>query len=235
MRVVGIVGFKKSGKTTLGVALSKALKEMDYRVSVIKHVNENLDFPDTDSRKYSDYAEVVAAVSAGQTEMVFKGERSLEDLLAYANGDIVLVEGFKTEKTYPKIACLRKDEDKEPLLDGLEICTAGFDRTITDYDIANPDHVREMARLAFDRAFKLPNLDCEQCGYASCYDLARAIVKGTERIDACHSLHPMISIKIDGKNMPLNNFTNALFRNTLMAMLSSLKGYRKGNIEIEIP
>lgn len=235
MKVIGIVGFKKSGKTTLGVALAKVLTEMGHRVSVIKHAHDNLDFSETDSNKYSRYAEMVAAVSGGQTEMIFQKEMSLEDLLAYTDGEIVLVEGFKKERTYPRIVCLRDAGERATLMKGLEICTAGFDPKVADFDIANPDHILKIANLALEKAFKLPNLDCEHCGYGSCYDLAREILEGRETTDTCLSLHPAISLKIDGKKMALNDFTNTLFRNTILAMLSSLKGFKRGTVEIEVP
>ncbi|MBN2125833.1 MAG: molybdopterin-guanine dinucleotide biosynthesis protein MobB [Deltaproteobacteria bacterium] len=235
MKVIGIVGYKKSGKTTLGLGLTRALNEMGWRVSVVKHVSGDIDLQDADSSKYSVLAEGVATVSSERTEIIQKGGRILEDVMAYLHGDIVLVEGFKKEKTYPKIVCLREEQEREALFDGLEICTAGFDRSVAQYDIADVDHVREIARLAVEKAFKLPNLDCEKCGYKSCYDLARAIVQGTETTDACLSLQPTVSISIDGRKMPLNGFTNTLFRDILLAMVSSLKGYRKGGIKIEMP
>jgi hypothetical protein len=34
---------------------------------------------------------------------------------------------------------------------------------------------------------------------------------------------------------PLNPFTSNLYKNTILAMLSSLKGFKKGTVEIEIP
>ena len=168
MKVIGIVGFKKSGKTSLGLGLVGALSEMGRRVAVVKHVSEDIDLPETDSSKYSIQAEVVAAVSSTRTEIIQKGGKILENVLAHLDADIVLVEGFKKEKTFPKIVCLRDEKEKADLLDGLELFTAGFQKGISDYDIANAAHVKEMARLAFEGAFKLPNLDCGHCGYKNC-------------------------------------------------------------------
>lgn len=235
MKVIGIVGFKKSGKTSLGVSLSKALTEMGHSVAVVKHVSEDIDLPESDSSKYSAYAEVVAAVSSERMEIIQKGGKILEDVLAYLDSDIVLVEGFKREKTFPKIVCLREKKEKDDLVDGLELFTAGFQKEFADYNISDPVHLKEMARLAWEKAFKLPNLDCGHCGYEGCYDLAREIVKGKETTDTCVSLDPPISVRIDGQSLPLNDYTNTLFRNIVLAMLSNLKGYKKGNIEIEIP
>ncbi len=235
MKVIGIVGFKKSGKTTLGLGLTEALNEMGRKVAVVKHVSEDIDLPETDSSKYSNRAEMVAAVSATRTEIIQKGGKILEDVLALLDADIVLVEGFKKEKTFPKIVCLREESERADLLDGLNLFTASFKKGISDYDISSALHIKEMARLAFERAFKLPNLDCGHCGYERCYDLARAIVTGEETTEACVSLAPPISIRIDGQRVPLNAYTNTLFKNIVVAMLANLKGYKKGLIEIEIP
>ena len=156
-------------------------------------------------------------------------------MLKYFETDIVLVEGFKRENTFPKIACLRDETEKETLLDGPVLFTASFNHEIADFDILNGGHVQTMAAAALEKAFKLPNLNCAQCGYETCADLARAIVKGGASVDQCKSLNPPISVKVEGKSYPLNHYTSNLFRNLLQAMVSSLKGAKKGKIEIEIP
>jgi molybdopterin-guanine dinucleotide biosynthesis protein B len=65
------------------------------------------------------------------------------------------VEGFKRERLFPKIVCLREKEEKEELFDGLELFTASFKEEIADYLISNDEHVREMAAIAMARAFEL--------------------------------------------------------------------------------
>lgn len=234
MKVVGIVGYKKSGKTTLGLKLCKVLSEMGYRVGVLKHAGE-IHFSDTDSAKYREHASMVSVVSPQEAEIVVKGEKSLEEMLAYFDADLVLVEGFKKEKTFPKILCLAKDEDKSDLYDGLALCTASLGGKISDFDILNEAHIQKMASMVLERGFKLPDLDCAQCGYETCYDLAREIVAGRKGVDQCLSLNPPISVRVDGEPFPLNHYTSALFTNLIVTMVSSLKGYKKGSIEIEIP
>lgn len=235
MKVIGITGFKKSGKTSLGVRLSRELVNMGLRVAVIKHAHHDIDLPRTDTSKYREYAHFVAAVSSGDSELILKEKNSLEDMLSLAEGDIILVEGFKKEKTYPKIVCLRDKAEEKDLFDGLEICTASLKEGISDFLISNDDHIRTLAHLAVEKAFRLPDLDCEQCGHKTCYDLAREIVGGRATPEDCLSLTPPISIEIDGKKIPLNNFTDNLFRNTILGMLSGFKGFKKGTIEIRIP
>lgn len=153
MKAVAIVGYHKSGKTTLGVKLCKELASKGLRVGVVKHVSCELQFADADSSRYRAFASVVAAASAAEAEVIVKGEKSLEEMLRYCAGcDFVLVEGFKKERLFPKIVCLREKEEKKELFDGLELCTAALKEGVADYLITDEDHVRKMAAVALEKA-----------------------------------------------------------------------------------
>jgi hypothetical protein len=65
--------------------------------------------------------------------------------------------------------------------------------------------------------------------------LAKEIVKGKTIADECVSLDPPISIQVNGSGLALNTFTAQLFKTTVLAMVSALKGVRKGPVEIKIP
>jgi len=153
VKAIGIVGYHKSGKTTLGVELCRVLSDKGLRVGVIKHVSCELRLADADSSKYKAFASVVAAASPEEAEIIVKGEKRLEDMLEYcADCDLVLVEGFKRERLFPKIVCLREKEEKEDLFDGLELFTASLKEGIADYLISNDEHVRQMAVVVMERA-----------------------------------------------------------------------------------
>jgi molybdopterin-guanine dinucleotide biosynthesis adapter protein len=155
---VAIVGFHKSGKTTLGVKLCSELAGKGLRVGVVKHVSCELQFADADSSRYRAFASVVAAASSAEAEIIVKGEKSLEEMLRYCSGcDFVLVEGFKKERLFPKILCLREKEEKEDLSDGTELFTASFREGIADYLISNDEHVREMAAVVLKKAAEVQN------------------------------------------------------------------------------
>jgi molybdopterin-guanine dinucleotide biosynthesis protein B len=150
---VAIVGYHKSGKTTLGVKLCKELASKGLRVGVVKHVSCELQFADADSSRYRAFASVVAAASAAEAEVIVKGEKSLEEMLRYCDGcDFVLVEGFKKERLFPKIVCLREKEEKKELFDDLELCTASLKEGVADYLITDEDHVGKMAAVALEKA-----------------------------------------------------------------------------------
>jgi molybdopterin-guanine dinucleotide biosynthesis adapter protein len=156
VKAVGIIGYHKSGKTTLGVKLCKALCDKGLRVGVVKHVSCELRLADADSSRYRAFASVVAAASPEEAEIIVKGEKRLEDLLRYcADCDLVLVEGFKSARLFPKIVCLREKEEKVELFDGMELFTASLTQGIGDYLISNDEHVREMAAVVMERAFEV--------------------------------------------------------------------------------
>jgi molybdopterin-guanine dinucleotide biosynthesis protein B len=156
VKVIGIIGYHKSGKTTLGVKLCRELSGKGLRVGVVKHVSCELRLADADSSRYRPFAEVVAAASPGEAEIIVKGEKSLDDMLLYCAGcDLILVEGFKKQRKFPKIVCLRAKEEKEELFDGMELFTASFIEGIADYLISSDEHVRKMAGVALERALKV--------------------------------------------------------------------------------
>ena len=235
MKVVGVIGYKKSGKTTLVIRLSQELSRMGYSVAILKHASEDIDFPSSDTSKFRAHAAFVSAISSKESEIILKGRKRIEDILTYFDCDIVLIEGFKKEKTFPKIVCIRDKGEENELFDGLQLFTASFNEGISDFAIENDDHIKKMAALVSEKSFKLPNLNCGHCGYESCFDLAKEIVKGKKSIANCISLNPSISIKVDGTEFPLNPFMSNLYKNSFLAMLSSLKGFKKGRLEIEIP
>jgi len=153
VKAVGIIGYHKSGKTTLGLKLCKEFSGQGLRVGVIKHVSCELQLADADSSRYRPFASVVAAASPTEAEIIVRGEKTLQDMIRYCAGcDLILVEGFKKEKMFPKIVCLREKEEREELFDGLELFTASLKEGIADYLILNDDHVREMAAVAAEKA-----------------------------------------------------------------------------------
>jgi molybdopterin-guanine dinucleotide biosynthesis protein B len=96
------------------------------------------------------------------------------------------------------------------------------------------DEIGRIAGLVEEKAFKLPNLDCGNCGFETCYELAREIVRGTRSVEDCVSLQPMTEVRIDGELIPMNPFISGIVRSTILGMLSPLKGCRKGKVEISL-
>ena len=239
MRVIGITGYKKSGKTTLTLKLSNELTRRGYKVAVVKHINEDLDLSNSDTSKYKEILTQVAAITPKESVIFLKNKKNLEEIIKYFEADIILIEGFKKEKTFPKIVCLREESEKTELFDGLQLCTAGFVSKgvapkFYDFNILDDEDVKKIAEIVTNKSFKLPNLNCGECGYQDCYGLAQEIVKGNKTSGDCLSLEPSTLVKVDGKIVPMNPFIAKILKNTITGLLSSLKGFIKGDIEIKI-
>ena len=239
MRVIGIIGYKKSGKTTLTLKLSDELIKKGYKVAVVKHINEGLDLANSDTSKYKEVLTQVAAITPEESVIFLKNKKNLEEIIKYFEADIILIEGFKKEKTFPKIVCLREESEKAELFDGLQLCTVGFvskgvNQKLCDFNILNDEDIKKIAKIAINKSFKLPNLNCGECGYQDCYGLAQEIVKGNKTLDDCSSLEPSTLVKVNGEIISMNPFISKIVKNTIIGLLSSLKGFIKGDIEIKI-
>jgi molybdopterin-guanine dinucleotide biosynthesis protein B len=199
---------------------------------VVKHAPKGIDILDKDTDIHKKAAQTVAAISENEAALFFPGKHSLENMLKYLQADYVIVEGFKQEKTFPKILCLKEESDINKLSNGLEIAAVG---NFSGLNIPVVNDIHKLCDLIEQKAFKLPNLNCGECGYPTCFELAKEIVKGMKTISDCKALLPDINIKINDKSLALNQFAQEIIRNTIKGMLSSLKGYTAGNIKIEIP
>lgn len=236
MRTVGIVGYKNSGKTTLARALAQELVKRGHRVAAVKHSSEGIDFLGKDTARLGEFADRVGFISPLESGVFWKKPLSLENMAPYLEADILLVEGFKAEKTFPKIICLRGEPDDRHLFDGLAICAVGPASEGRELDVPHLslDEIGRIVDLVEEKAFKLPNLDCGSCGFETCYELAREIVKGTRGVEDCVSLQPTTEVRIDGKLMPMNPFISSIVRSTILGVLSPLKGFKRGKVEISL-
>ena len=123
--MIGIVGRKNSGKTTLLVAVAAELKRRGFRVASVKHGHHSfeIDHPGRDSWRHVHEGEVEAVLflSSGKLAMVMQlpgEEPGLEEVVgrhyAHRGYDVVLVEGFK-HGDLPKIEVHRRTSGAEPL------------------------------------------------------------------------------------------------------------------------
>lgn len=116
-KVVGIIGWQNSGKTTLVVELVKHLAAKGLNVSTVKHAHHafDIDKPGKDSFKHREAGagEVMIASDsrwALMREVTTETPPTLPDLVARMGpADIILAEGFKAGH-HPKIEVWRNPE-----------------------------------------------------------------------------------------------------------------------------
>ncbi len=119
MKIVGIVGWKNSGKTYFASKIIKKLKIKNYRVASIKHAHHefDIDHKETDSYIHREAGSSQVIVSSSKrwvkiTELNNSKEQSLYDLLGQlSETDIVIVEGFKNDD-HPKIEIIKTGYDE---------------------------------------------------------------------------------------------------------------------------
>ncbi|HIP97904.1 MAG TPA: molybdopterin-guanine dinucleotide biosynthesis protein B [Aquifex aeolicus] len=107
MRLFQIIGYHNSGKTTLATYLAEELKKRGLKVGYIKHDPKGKGVTDkkgSDTFRVKSFTEKTALVSPSHLTMWFMKEFTLKEVLKFFEDcDVVLVEGFKSEKGFPKI------------------------------------------------------------------------------------------------------------------------------------
>ena len=124
MNVVGVAGWKNSGKTRLVERLVAELSLRGLSVSTVKHAHHGFDVDrsGTDSFRHRSAGALEVVISSSRRwalmHEVEGNEARLDELLARLSpADIVLVEGFKREP-HPKIETRRRDAPGPELADG---------------------------------------------------------------------------------------------------------------------
>jgi molybdopterin-guanine dinucleotide biosynthesis adapter protein len=124
--VIGIAGWKNSGKTTLTCRLVEEFTRRSFRVATIKHAHHAFAIDDgaTDSARHRrSGAGQVAIVSAARvalvTELGDQAEPTLDAIIARLQPcDLIIVEGYK-RAAIPKIEARRSAQlDKRSLSEG---------------------------------------------------------------------------------------------------------------------
>ncbi|MBZ2169815.1 MULTISPECIES: molybdopterin-guanine dinucleotide biosynthesis protein B [Marinobacter] len=122
MKVIGIVGWKNCGKTTLATALIREMSDRGLTVNSIKHAHHSVDVdqPGTDSYRHREAGAREVILVGGQRfaimhELRDTEEPTPEELLARLGPcDWVVIEGFKAH-AHPKIEVHRQDCARGPL------------------------------------------------------------------------------------------------------------------------
>lgn len=241
MKIVAVVGGKRSGKTTVIQHLISELRKRDYRVgSVRKMPSVNwIDTPERETWKYGEAgAEIVAGAAINETAIFVKRRLSLRELATlFMDLDYLLLEGFEDEKIMARIVTANNAAEAQEFHNDLTIAISGV---ITEHkeEVEKASNlgvpifncrveIEKLADLVEQRSFSLlPNLkNCGECGYGSCHELAKAIITGITSLRECPLFRREdIVLEVNGKIIPLKSFPSLLIKRTLIGMVSSLNG-----------
>lgn len=232
MFAAAVVGFKKSGKTTLCESLGRVFKESGITASAVKCThNENLDGPGTDTDRLAKVYASVAAVLPHQAAVFWNKRRYVPDLIPLLEAQGCIMEGGKEFGWLPRVLMLRAPEEAAQLQPELALCTFGPVRAPGLPSVEDP---QVLAALIREKGFALPGLDCGDCGRENCAGLARDIVAGKATPDSCKARNPKCSVKVNGVPLAMNHFVLNMISGSILGMLRELKGFAPGNVEISI-
>lgn len=121
--VIGIAGWKNSGKTTLTVRLIEEFTRRGLKVATIKHAHHDfqIDEGETDSARHRRAGATEVAIVSGSrwavvNELRDAPEPSFDDMLARLSpADLVIAEGYKREPI-PKIELRRRESKSKEAL-----------------------------------------------------------------------------------------------------------------------
>ncbi len=139
--IIGIAGWKKSGKTTLTVRLVTEFTRRGLKVATVKHAHHEfqIDDGDTDSARHRRAGAAQVAIVSGKrwaivTELGGAPEPNFEEVIASLEpADLIIVEGYKSA-TIPKIEARRVVQlSKRPLADEDPLVIA----IAADHDVPN--------------------------------------------------------------------------------------------------
>lgn len=231
VRAMGFVGFHNSGKTTLVVRLAEHMRKVGHRVGIIKSSRHGFDLGATDTGKLAATGCPTAGIAPGRTMLLLPRSLSLAALLPLLDADVLLVEGGKGLTCLPRIVLPKSQEDMAALEAGLAF---GYWGENLQGGLAPLSGLEELAALVLDKGFLLPALDCGECGRDSCAGLARDIVAGRALPEDCLARPAQLEVMVNGVPLGMNPFVASIISSSIRGMLSQLKGYAPGRIQIRV-
>jgi molybdopterin-guanine dinucleotide biosynthesis protein B len=231
--IVAVVGSRKSGKTTTVETLVRGLTEKGYRVGTAKHVPEDdftIDTKGKDTWRHAKAgAHTVASIARNEIAVIKKIDTtnySLKKIVEEYQDevDVIILEGFSklTERDphVPKIVAIKAVDE----------VTSASSRFNPILSFVGPIPI-EANRL------NIPYVDVLR-EPEKLIDLVDKRLAGSAK--SKKKREEKLKIQIDGKPLPMNPFVQKMIRNSLLAMVSTLKnsdveGNEKVSITIEKP
>ena len=226
--IVAVVGGSNSGKTTAIEATIKGLTKKGYTVASAKRIPEKEFTIDTQGKDTFRHAKAgastVLSVAPNELKSIKKvstKKYSLKQLIAQIpdETDIIIIEGFKSlvaeNMTIPKIVAIKTQEEISEATERYKNILA-FIGQITDQ--------KQQTEIPFIDTLKEPE---------KLVDLVNK--KVAVLVERKRKREEKITITVDEKMLPLGGFVQDIVRNSVLGMVSSLKGVKiKGEEKVSI-
>jgi molybdopterin-guanine dinucleotide biosynthesis protein B len=202
--IVSFIARPDHGKTTIIEKLIPELVGRGFKIGTIKHHVHHfeMDKPGKDTWRHKQAGAHTVALSSPTGVGIIRdvtSDSSVEEHVThyFAGMDLVITEGYKTGPM-PKIEVFRKEVSASPL-DNRDTTWVAF---VTD------------ATLDSD----LPQFSCGDISGLASFLVDSFITNNTRQ---------KTQLLVDGKIIPLNNFAESFLRQSVLGMVSSLRGCEK--------
>lgn len=241
-KTVSVTGFKNSGKTRVVEALVKELSSRGYKVGTLKHTADDivLDSPGKDTSRHREAGSIATGILQENTTALFLDQKINLHQAAEKLGsiDILVIEGFKTVDTHARIVVPREDPEFKELDNGLVIATVMVPESKYTGESFTLGDADKLADLVEAKAYPmLPGLDCHSCGYDTCRLMGAALIAGESKLEQCVGYRTDGTLKVNGVEVPMNNFIRKAMQNVVLGFVKTLKGVeesRKVELSFEV-
>lgn len=244
MKVFSVIGISKSGKTTTIENIIKELRKRDYSVGSLKEIHFEkfkMDVEGTNTHRHMMAgSQLVTARGHYETDILFQGRLSINQILNFYNHDFVILEGVR-DTCAPKIVTAH---DEEGILDRFDQTTFAISgrisNDISEYrDIPVINSLTDIEKLVdlieekvFERLSDMEDDYCKACGH-TCEELSGLILKGQAERRDCLLNEEGISLKINGQEIKMVPFVQNILKNAVEGIAKELHGYSEnGDIEV---
>lgn len=245
MKVLTITGLTGSGKTTVVENLIKELKRRGYTVGSVKEIHYEafaIDTPGKNTYRHRQAgADTVTARAEKETDVMYQGHMPIYELLSHYDQDFVILEGVR-DCVVPEIAVCKEEE--EPNISPLTFAVSGryANNDVKEYKgLPVISAIEDIERLTDLIEEKVPQLMhdieyecCGMCGY-DCREFLSRLLKGELTRNDCVLSKREVKLTIDGEDIVMVPFVQKILKNSVLGVVSELKGYKEGKkITIEI-
>ncbi|UCH37187.1 MAG: molybdopterin-guanine dinucleotide biosynthesis protein B [Candidatus Bathyarchaeota archaeon] len=252
--IIGIVSFgRNKGKTTLIEQITKRMTSQRLTVATIKHAHSSFDTPQKDTWRHLQAGASFTVATTPREIVVIKpsDNPTLQEALDSipTKPVLLLVEGYK-HSTIPKVVCVDNSSDLHKALNEVSniIAITGSITANTELiTIMRSQHPKIEAygfeelitllqqNILEDISNNLPGLNCGDCGYEGCRDLAEAIINSEASTEKCIALTGNTTVlTVDNRVIPMKKFPQAFIRGIILGLITSLKNVQHHPQHIEI-
>jgi len=242
MKVFSVFGVSGSGKTTVIELLIGELKRRGYSVGSVKDIHAEqfaIDTPGTNTHRHKQAgANPVTARGLHETDIMFNKNLSITEILKFYNQDYVILEGVR-EAGIPAILTAHSLCEATEHYTPFVFAVSGRVSAQTDNykNLPAIDATADISKLAdlvehkvYERLPMNTKECCGLCGF-DCEELGRRMITGESNADTC-MLQKRVSLKINGQELEMVPFVQAILKNAVLGVAKELRGYEKGRVEV---